>query len=147
MSVSTMGTEDVKIDREEFETFVETMKTKENIQKIMRGLQSTAPEIYEAMVAERDIYMGRGLDELGLNLKDSSAENTVAVMVREVGLISVPVDSCMMSCDAHPHLVFHHHCHHHQPGDGSCGWSGEISGFERMGRDKLPLPSVEMKVS
>ena len=52
---------------------------------IMRGLQSTAPEIYEAMVVERDIYMGRGLDEMGANIKDKSVENTVAVVVRDDG--------------------------------------------------------------
>lgn len=71
---------DVAIDRGEFNTFIETMKAKENVKTIMKGLQSVAPEIYEAMVAERDVYMGRGLDELGLTLKDKSADNTVAVM-------------------------------------------------------------------
>jgi len=79
-SVTSMGIEDVAIDKGEFQTFVETMKAKENVKKIMRGLQSTAPEIYEAMVAERDVYMARGLDELALNLKDKSVGNTVAVM-------------------------------------------------------------------
>jgi len=71
---------DVAIDKGEFNTFIETMKAKENVKTIMKGLQSVAPEIYEAMVAERDVYMGRGLDELGLTLKDKSADNTVAVM-------------------------------------------------------------------
>jgi len=79
-SITTMGLDDVAVDKGEFQTFVETMKAKENVKKIMKGLQSTAPEIYEAMVAERDVYMARGLDELGLNLKDKNAENTVAVM-------------------------------------------------------------------
>ena len=56
------------------------MKAKENVQKIMRALQATAPEIYEAMVAERDVYMGRGLNELDVNLKGANAATTVAVM-------------------------------------------------------------------
>ena len=60
-------------------SFVETMKEKENVKKIMAALQKTAPEIYEAMVAERDLYMAKGLDELNDNLK-SDAKDTVAVM-------------------------------------------------------------------
>ncbi|KAL7524921.1 hypothetical protein ACHAXR_000777, partial [Thalassiosira sp. AJA248-18] len=79
MSVTSMGVEDVTIDKKEFQTFVETMKAKENVKMIMLGLKSTAPEIYEAMVAERDRYMARGLDELGDSVK-GSVENTVAVM-------------------------------------------------------------------
>lgn len=80
MSVTSTGQDDVTIDKLEFKTFVETMKAKENVKKIMAALQKTAPEIYEAMVAERDVYMGRGLDELGINLKESSVDDTVAVV-------------------------------------------------------------------
>ncbi|KAL3779660.1 hypothetical protein HJC23_006816 [Cyclotella cryptica] len=79
MNVSSMGMENVAIDKAEFQTFVETMKAKENVKKIMGALQSTAPEIYEAMVAERDLYMGQGLDELGNNL-NGDVGSTVAVM-------------------------------------------------------------------
>eukprot|EP00571_Detonula_confervacea_P013272 CAMPEP_0172300382 /NCGR_PEP_ID=MMETSP1058-20130122/2482_1 /TAXON_ID=83371 /ORGANISM="Detonula confervacea, Strain CCMP 353" /LENGTH=456 /DNA_ID=CAMNT_0013010141 /DNA_START=10 /DNA_END=1380 /DNA_ORIENTATION=+ len=80
MSVTSMGQDDATIDKQDFQIFIETMKAKENVKKIMSALQKTAPEIYEAMVAERDVYMGRGLDELGMNLKESSADNTVAVV-------------------------------------------------------------------
>jgi hypothetical protein len=82
MSVTSMGMEDVAIDKGEFTTFVETMKAKENVKKIMNALKSTAPEIYEAMVAERDVYMAAGLDELGDTLSEygRSVETTVAVM-------------------------------------------------------------------
>ena len=72
----TMGVDDAT-----FNSFVETMKAKENVKKIMGALKETAPEIYQAMVAERDVYMARGLDELGNNVKGgSSVETTVAVM-------------------------------------------------------------------
>lgn len=72
----TMGVDDAT-----FNSFVETMKAKENVKKIMGALKETAPEIYNAMVAERDVYMARGLDELGMNVKSgSSVGTTVAVM-------------------------------------------------------------------
>ena len=83
MNLSSMGMDDVAVDRAEFQTFVETMKAKENVKKIMGALKSTAPEIYEAMVAERDVYMARGLDELGDTLGGggkAAAGSTVAVM-------------------------------------------------------------------
>ena len=51
-TVACMGT-DITISKQEFTTFVETMKAKENVKKIMGALKSMAPEIYEAMVAER----------------------------------------------------------------------------------------------
>ena len=75
---SSMGM-DVQVNKAEFQSFVETMKEKDNVKKIMAALQKTAPEIYEAMVAERDLYMAKGLDELGDNLK-SDVGDTVAVM-------------------------------------------------------------------
>jgi len=71
----TMGVDDAT-----FNSFVETIKAKDNVKKIMGALKDTAPEIYEAMVAERDMYMARGLDELGMNVKNGSVETTVAVM-------------------------------------------------------------------
>lgn len=80
MSVTSMGMDDVSISKQDFNAFVETMKAKENVRNIMAALQKTAPEIYEAMVAERDEYMGRGLDELGMNLTGGNTRNTVAVV-------------------------------------------------------------------
>lgn len=72
---------DALVSKEDLNTFIETMKAKDNIKKIMSALRTTAPEIYEAMVAERDVYMGQGLDELDLNLAGGgSVESTVAVV-------------------------------------------------------------------
>ena len=77
---SSTGIEDMVVEKAEFQTFIETMKAKENVKTIMNGLKQTAPEIYNAMVAERDVYMGQGLDELDLTLKDINVDETVAVM-------------------------------------------------------------------
>ena len=77
--ISDQSSGEVEVDKADFTSFVETMKEKENVKKIMAALQKTAPEIYEAMVAERDLYMAKGLDELNDNLK-SDAKDTVAVM-------------------------------------------------------------------
>ena len=71
---------DGTISKEELSSFVETMKSKENVKKIMAALKKVAPEIYTAMVAERDVYMGRGLDELGDNLKGKKVDSTVAIV-------------------------------------------------------------------
>lgn len=60
--------------RQEFSSFVETMKTKDNVRKIMRQLQKIAPFLYEALVSERDAYMAAGLN--GLN----ELESIVAVV-------------------------------------------------------------------
>jgi len=82
-NLTSMGIDpSISIDKQEFNTFVETMKAKENVKKIMNALKATAPEIYEAMVAERDVYMARGLDELNVSLggNGKSVDTTVAVM-------------------------------------------------------------------
>jgi TraB/PrgY/gumN family len=50
--------------REEMTTFVEAMKAKENVKLLMEQLSRLAPEVYQALVAERDIYMANGLDKL-----------------------------------------------------------------------------------
>ena len=71
------GPDNMKDDaalRDEFGSFVETMKTKENVQKIMAQLNRLAPALYEALVSERDAYMAAGLN--GLN----QIESIVAVM-------------------------------------------------------------------
>jgi TraB/PrgY/gumN family len=51
--------------REDFSSFVETMKSKENVRMIMSQLKRLAPFLYEALVSERDAYMAAGLN--GLN--------------------------------------------------------------------------------
>lgn len=50
--------------RQEFSDFVEVIKAKENVRKIMGELQRLAPAIYEALVGERDAYMAAGLNGL-----------------------------------------------------------------------------------
>jgi pheromone shutdown protein TraB len=60
--------------RQEFSDFVEVIKAKENVRKIMGELQRLAPAIYEALVGERDAYMAAGLN--GLN----EIETIVAVV-------------------------------------------------------------------
>jgi hypothetical protein len=67
------------VSKQDLNSFVETMKAKDNIKKIMSALRTTAPEIYDAMVAERDVYMGQGLDELTL-VGGRSVNRTVAVV-------------------------------------------------------------------
>ena len=62
---------DLQMTKEQFATFIETAKAKENL--LMGNLKAVAPEIYGAMIGERDAYMAAGLD----NLKFDS---TVAVM-------------------------------------------------------------------
>lgn len=50
--------------RKEFSTFVETMKAKENVRKVMGQLELIAPALYQALVSERDAYMAAGLNGL-----------------------------------------------------------------------------------
>jgi pheromone shutdown protein TraB len=49
---------------DQFRSTVELVKTRENVRKIMAVLQDAAPEIYMAMVGERDAYMADGLNRL-----------------------------------------------------------------------------------
>lgn len=49
---------------DQFRSTVELVKTRENVRKIMAVVQDTAPEIYMAMVGERDAYMADGLNRL-----------------------------------------------------------------------------------
>lgn len=53
-----------EVFKQEMSSYVETMKAKDNVRKIMKELKKAAPAIYTALVEERDIYMGRGLDSL-----------------------------------------------------------------------------------
>lgn len=52
--------------KEEMSVYVETMKAKENVTLLMTQLKRAAPELYEALVAERDAYMANGLDKLSI---------------------------------------------------------------------------------
>lgn len=72
--ISPMGDFSNAEFREEFSSFVEIMKSKDNVQKIMGQLQRVAPFLYDALVGERDAYMAAGLN--GLN----ELETIVAVV-------------------------------------------------------------------
>ena len=50
------------LSADEFQMFVEQMKTKESIMEFMGELRIAAPEVYNALVAERDVFMGRGMN-------------------------------------------------------------------------------------
>ena len=63
-----------EMSKEEFKYFVETIKAKENVKMLMANLKSVAPEVYQAMVGERDLYMANGLDRL------NQFDSIVAVM-------------------------------------------------------------------
>lgn len=60
--------------RQEMSIYVETMKAKENVRKIMGQLKKAAPLIYQALVEERDVYMANALNSL------NQFSNIVAVM-------------------------------------------------------------------
>jgi len=63
-SGSSSGISEKEAFKSEMTTFVETMKTKENVKQIMGLLQKEAPALYEVMVSERDAYMAAGLNTL-----------------------------------------------------------------------------------
>ena len=52
------------ISKEQFKQFVETVKARDNVRLVMTKLRETAPELYNAMVAERDAYMANGINKL-----------------------------------------------------------------------------------
>ena len=53
-----------KISKEQFKQFVETVKARDNVRLVMTKLRETAPELFKAMVAERDAYMANGINKL-----------------------------------------------------------------------------------
>merc|ERR1740124_1039697 len=63
-----------QMTKEQFTSFIETMKAKENVRLLMGNLKAVAPEIYGAMIGERDAYMAAGLNNL------NQFDSTVAVM-------------------------------------------------------------------
>ena len=63
-----------ELDKDQMTVLVETLKQRDTVKLLMRQLQQNAPEVYMAMVGERDIFMAEGLDKL------STMKCTVAVM-------------------------------------------------------------------
>ena len=58
---SPQSTEEMK---QELTNFVETMKSRDNVRKIMAELKQVAPALVQVMLTERDAYMATGLDTL-----------------------------------------------------------------------------------
>jgi len=55
---------DMSLSKDQLADYVETIKNKENVKIIMANLKAIAPELYNAMVAERDEFMAEGLNSL-----------------------------------------------------------------------------------
>lgn len=53
-----------ELTKDQFASYVETMKAKDNVKLLMTNLKQSAPELYRALVAERDEFMADGLDKL-----------------------------------------------------------------------------------
>lgn len=68
------------ISKEDLSQVVEALKTRENVRSIMNSLKKELPELYTALVAERDEYMANGLDIIGKNGASRGMKNAVAVM-------------------------------------------------------------------
>lgn len=75
----TNGMSEDEIFRSELTAYVETIKTKENVKRIMSLMQKEAPAIYQVMVSERDAYMEAGLNSL----------NEFAIITAVMGLAHV----------------------------------------------------------
>merc|ERR1712232_276296 len=52
------------LDAATMASFVEAMETEDNVKNIMKELKKAAPELYEALVGERDLFMAEGMDRL-----------------------------------------------------------------------------------
>lgn len=63
-----------QVSKDELTTFVETLKSRENVRAIMAQLREVAPALVQVMLTERDAYMATGLDTL------NNFECIVAVM-------------------------------------------------------------------
>jgi len=71
-----------EMSTEELATFVERLKTKDITMSIMTEMKKAAPELYQALVGERDVYMARGINailssSLGSILPPSSVSGVV----------------------------------------------------------------------
>ena len=79
-----------ELSPEQFSKFVERLKTKEMTTVLMNEVKLAAPALYEALVGERDVFMGRAMDttasELLPSLKYSSLSSVSSEMVGVVGL-------------------------------------------------------------
>jgi len=61
----TMPTGSMNVqDKEVLTTFVEEIKSRENVRALMKELKEVAPAMVQAMLTERDAYMAAGIDTL-----------------------------------------------------------------------------------
>lgn len=51
-----------ELNTEEIAQLVERMKTKETTSELMSEMQKAAPELFQALVGERDYFMAKGMD-------------------------------------------------------------------------------------
>lgn len=79
-----------QLSAEEFQVFVEQMKTKETSMEFMGEIRKAAPELYNALVGERDVFMGRGMNALFSSALPPSpsapGERSLDTMVAVIGL-------------------------------------------------------------
>ena len=61
---------------DEFSEFVETMKTRDTTKQLMDVVKKEVPELWRALIGERDTYMARGINAL-----DSSKFHTVVAVM------------------------------------------------------------------
>jgi len=85
------GQQTKELSPEQFSMFVERLKTKETTIVLMNEVKKAAPALYEALVGERDVFMGRAMDttasQLLPSLKSSSLSSlSSSDMVSVVGL-------------------------------------------------------------
>lgn len=56
--------EDASEFKADLSSYVENLKSRETVRKLMGELRTVAPELVQVMLTERDVYMARGLDTL-----------------------------------------------------------------------------------
>lgn len=74
------------LSKDEFQSFVEQMKTKESTQEFMGELKKAAPELYTALVGERDVFMGRGMNALLSATPADTGGRSLDTIVSVIGL-------------------------------------------------------------
>lgn len=79
------------LSAEEFQGFVEQMKTKEASMDFMKEIRKAAPELYKALVGERDVFMARGMNVLFSSplytvLPPESGKGSLDTIVAVIGL-------------------------------------------------------------
>lgn len=89
-----MPTDDPAAYKQELSTFVESIKTREKVRKIMAELKELAPALVQAMLTERDAYMAAGLDSKSL-LRSFSLLILISFFVT-LGVCLLPSDDVLL---------------------------------------------------